>query len=666
MSAHTIASPIGSTSVVEPETTDSAASSDAELLSRARRGDDSAFATLWRRHLPAAYAVAMRFRGRVAPEDLVAEASARILRLLREGGGPTDNFRSYFASTVRTVGVDAVRREMNIVPTEDPDLEMLVDPEPDVSALAGGGVDTDIVRAAFRLLGDGDQQLLWHTMVEGSAPRVVAPLLGVSANAVSARAMRAREALRSSYLDVWVQRRVPACGAPECRWTLDHLGGFVRGRLTSRQRARAAAHLEECPRDACLAGELQHVYDRFGALTGPLVLIAGAAVVGNLGHGTMAGLVSSAAAGTTVAGTAAAGATAVGTATVSATAASATAGATAGVGATASAAGAASSGVVTGIGAATTGAPPRPPWRPPRPPWRPPRPPWRPPRPPWRHHRDRRHGRDRHRDCGVALPVAAGVAGSAVLTSGAVAGGSILAGSTLGPPLATAFAGLVVGMGVAVAPAAAQQLPPPAPAAVVVTAGPAVAPAPAAPAHARIGIGSGRTGGCRTGSRRTCPCSARTGTVPDRPLAAHRPHPGPAWWGTAVASPAALPAPVDTTASTGTGSTAVQPAATTARDDRPGPRPTGLRPTGTTDRRPATRRPTADRRPTTTDPTTVVGATGAASGSTPAAENDVSVTTPATTPSPVPVPPAPVPAAAVDPAPPLPLHRTPLRLTPRR
>ena len=204
-------------------------------------------------------------------EDLVAEASARILRLLREGGGPTDNFRSYFASTVRTVGVDAVRREMNVVPTEAPDLEMLVDPEPDVSALAGDGVDTDIVRAAFRLLGDGDQQLLWHTMVEGSAPRVVAPLLGVSANAVSARAMRARDALRNSYLDVWVQRRVPACGAPECRWTLDHLGGFVRGRLTSRQRARAAAHLEACPRDACLAGELQHVYDRFGALTGPLV-----------------------------------------------------------------------------------------------------------------------------------------------------------------------------------------------------------------------------------------------------------------------------------------------------------------------------------------------------------------------------------------------------------
>src|SRR6476620_8742104 len=43
MTAHTIASPFGSTSVVEPETTDLAASTDAELLSRARHGDDSAF-----------------------------------------------------------------------------------------------------------------------------------------------------------------------------------------------------------------------------------------------------------------------------------------------------------------------------------------------------------------------------------------------------------------------------------------------------------------------------------------------------------------------------------------------------------------------------------------------------------------------------------------------
>ena len=609
MSAHTIASPIGSTSVVEPETTDSAASSDAELLSRARRGDDSAFATLWRRHLPAAYAVATRFRGRVAAEDLVAEASARILRLLREGGGPTDNFRSYFASTVRTVGVDAVRREMNVVPTEAPDLEMLVDPEPDVSALAGGGVDTDIVRAAFRLLGDSDQQLLWHTMVEGSAPRVVAPLLGVSANAVSARAMRARDALRNSYLDVWVQRRVPACGAPECRWTLDHLGGFVRGRLTSRQRARAAAHLEAVPA-RCLprrraAARLRPVrrpdratrpHRRGGRGRQPRARDDGGAREqcsggddrrrnrrggrhsGRHGHRRRHRHERT----------------------------------TAGVGADRGhgrarrcarhpprSAGAASSG---SSHQARCG-----------------------------HHRDRGdhldHRGDRHRDrrhrrhrrgtAAVALPVAAGVAGSAVLTSGAVAGGSILAGSTLGPPLATAFAGLVVGMGVAVAPAAAQQLPPPAPAAVVVTAGPAVAPAPAAP-------------------RRPRPHRHRP--RPQR----HRPPPATGTRGarTAAPSPTDLLQLIDLTpALPGAGSAVASPEVLPAPDGHHGfdghrlrprlPPSTTTAPTAPATTDATTTNPTTDRPPTDDQARRrLAPRPGSAAGSATAAENAAPATTP--------------------------------------
>ena len=269
VSAHTIGPQTESTAAA-PTTADAVEASDSVLLSRARLGDDGAFAALWRRNLPAAYAAATRFRGRVSPEDLVAEASARMLRLIREGNGPSENFRSYFVSTVRTVGVDAVRREMSIVPTDD------VGPRParrwpdkDLSALGAEGVDTDLVRAAFRQLSESDRQLLWHTMVEGDPPRVVAPLLGVSANVVSARAMRARDELRARYLDVWVQRRVPVCGAPECRWTLDHLSGHVRGRLTARQRERAEAHLAHCTRDARLAVELRRVYDGFGALTGP-------------------------------------------------------------------------------------------------------------------------------------------------------------------------------------------------------------------------------------------------------------------------------------------------------------------------------------------------------------------------------------------------------------
>jgi len=368
VSAHTIGPQTESTAAA-PTTADAVEASDSVLLSRARLGDDGAFAALWRRNLPAAYGAATRFRGRVSPEDLVAEASARMLRLIREGNGPSENFRSYFMSTVRTVGVDAVRREMSIVPTDTSDLDRIAVADKDLSALGAEGVDTDLVRAAFRQLSESDRQLLWHTMVEGDPPRVVAPLLGVSANVVSARAMRARDELRARYLDVWVQRRVPVCGEPECRWTLDHLSGHVRGRLTARQRERAEAHLAHCTRDARLAVELRRVYDGFGVLTGPIVLAAGAAMAGTLQHGTMAGLIGStaagtgAAAGTTVAGTAAgttvagtaAGTTAAGTAAGGVTAAGTSAGAVAGGTAT-GAAGLGATVTTTTAGVTTSGA----------------------------------------------------------------------------------------------------------------------------------------------------------------------------------------------------------------------------------------------------------------------------------------------------------------------
>ncbi|KRF47132.1 sigma-70 family RNA polymerase sigma factor [Terrabacter sp. Soil810] len=428
--------------------------SDVVLLARARSGDEEAFAALWRRHLAAAHAAATSFRGRVSAEDLVAEASARLFRLLSEGRGPSSNFRAYFVSTVRTVGVDAVRREMSVVTTSTTDLDLLPGPDDGLSALGAQGVDTDLVREAFLRLSEADRLLLWQTMVEGHPPRVVAPELGVSANVASARARRARDELRDRYLDSWVRRRVPVCDARDCRWTLDHLSGHVRGRLTERQGARVEAHLARCPREAGLAVELQRVYDGFGALTGPIVLAVGAAMFGSLPGGASAALVGSSTTGATTgaatgattgvtAGAGAAGGTA-GAGAAGTSAGSALGGAAAGstglggtltvsgAGATASGTATAGAGLTAGatsVSATTTAA------------------------------------------CvggggGAALTAPAGVAATTALVSSAAivtpvaawTGGSILAGTAIGPPLATAMAGLVVGLGLSVAPAAAHDL----------------------------------------------------------------------------------------------------------------------------------------------------------------------------------------------------------------
>lgn len=287
-----------------------AAAPDATLLALTRDGSAEAFGELWRRHLPAAYAVANRHRGRSAPEDIVAEAAARVLALLREGRGPEESFRAYFLTAVRTVAVDQGRRDLRLVPTEDDDLEELAAPAL-ADPFAGLAVDEDgmaLVRAAFGELSERDQRILWHTTVEGAAPRAVAPVLGMTANAVSVRAMRARESLRANFLDARAARGLAAADSDECRWTVEHLGAFVRGRLPKRQTERARAHVEGCPHAAALAEDLRVIHDGFPALVVPVVLAAGLMSPGFVTGGGLAAFSTALSTATTAAsGTAASG-----------------------------------------------------------------------------------------------------------------------------------------------------------------------------------------------------------------------------------------------------------------------------------------------------------------------------------------------------------------------
>ena len=70
---------------------------DSTLLALVRDGNAEAYAELWRRHLPAAYGVAHRYRGRTSAEDVVA--------VIRAGA------RGYVTKTIdATALVDAIRR----------------------------------------------------------------------------------------------------------------------------------------------------------------------------------------------------------------------------------------------------------------------------------------------------------------------------------------------------------------------------------------------------------------------------------------------------------------------------------------------------------------------------------------------------------------------------
>ncbi len=261
---------------------------DTYLLARTREGSDEAFAELWRRNLPAAYAVANRYRGHQPAEDVVAEAATRVLALVKEGRGPEENFRAYFLSAVRSVAVDSGRRDLRLVPTPDEDLDGLIDPVLD--DVEADGFDPEVVRAAFRELSERDQRILWHTTVEGETPRVVGPALGMSANAVSVRAMRAREALRARYLEAYAASRSAGATTPECHWALGVLSQHVRGRLPKRAADRLQEHLVGCPHESALLTELRTIQDRFPALVVPLLFLAGTSAPGFLGGAALAGL----------------------------------------------------------------------------------------------------------------------------------------------------------------------------------------------------------------------------------------------------------------------------------------------------------------------------------------------------------------------------------------
>jgi hypothetical protein len=96
--------------------------------------------------------------------------------------------------------------------------------------------------AAFRQLPARWRDVLWHTEIEGNSPTEVAGMLGMTPNAVAVLAHRAREGLRSLYL----QQHVAVADHPECRWAGDRLGGHLRGRLAPRDANRMRLHLGWC------------------------------------------------------------------------------------------------------------------------------------------------------------------------------------------------------------------------------------------------------------------------------------------------------------------------------------------------------------------------------------------------------------------------------------
>jgi RNA polymerase sigma factor (sigma-70 family) len=244
---------------------------DAELITAAREGDERAYEELYRRHSPSAHRFARSLGGQAADvEDVVADAFVRMLAALKSGNGPAAAFRPYLLSAVRNAFYDNARRTAREQPVED--LAPLAAESPFVDPVMVAD-ESRLVAAAFRDLPDRWQVVLWHTEVENERAAEVAPLLGISANAVAALAYRARAGLRDRYL----QAHLGSAFDEQCRPTAGLLAAYTRNRLSRTEAERVRAHLGGCGRCQLLFVELADVNKRLGLVLGSIVLGAGAA-----------------------------------------------------------------------------------------------------------------------------------------------------------------------------------------------------------------------------------------------------------------------------------------------------------------------------------------------------------------------------------------------------
>lgn len=184
---------------------------DTELIVALRAGSPEAVDVLYRRYRRDVLGFA---RGLVRSDhdahDLMHEAFAKTMSALVNGYGPNENFLGYWHTAVRSAAVDWWSRDSREVPVEAGALES-------ATGLAHDDrldrvFDTDENERVFTALQSLPvrwQTVLWYVDVLLEPPRRVAPLMGISPNAVSALARRARTGLRTAFVLINESHPIP-------------------------------------------------------------------------------------------------------------------------------------------------------------------------------------------------------------------------------------------------------------------------------------------------------------------------------------------------------------------------------------------------------------------------------------------------------------------------
>lgn len=227
--------------------------SDAELVRATRRGSRRAYAALWKRHSVSA----LKYAKTLSPsdaDDVVSEAFLKVYAAIKAGRGPEEDFRYYIRSAVRNTYVSMVRASRS-APAGDAIDDVVGDRGADLASVRT--FDDSATVRAFLSLPARWQEVLWYTEVEGLSRERTAAVLGMNANAVSALSFRAREALRTAWLQEHVSTRSDLDRGCEAITPL--LGAYSRRGLSRRDRLRVEHHVHACAHCTSVVAELSEL-----------------------------------------------------------------------------------------------------------------------------------------------------------------------------------------------------------------------------------------------------------------------------------------------------------------------------------------------------------------------------------------------------------------------
>ncbi len=179
--------------------------SDTELITKIRAGDEAAFTRLLDRHLPALYAFALRYTGRIeSADDVVQDAWIKIWKHLSRFDAKK-NFKSWAFTILKNTALDALKKEKRSLPFssfESDNGNVIEDALTDEEALPQEVFEQkelgSLLDAALATLPPAQSEVLVLRYKEDLSFDEIAELLGSPLNTVKSWHLRGVRSLRLS------------------------------------------------------------------------------------------------------------------------------------------------------------------------------------------------------------------------------------------------------------------------------------------------------------------------------------------------------------------------------------------------------------------------------------------------------------------------------------